>query len=201
MLAEILDKGLKLVLVGKAIAKAADELGFYYLTPNDRLWYFLEYSGITAGSVVTPAECKVLAEARKAFVLDEMYMKLFYEKKESLLLKNRVGLTHLNRRKVYTNDDDPDAEPTPVDVRKFVRKIEKFQPKAVAFITNVDTFEKCLKPLYPSATKQRGKQEFSIGTSEVWLMGSTSGRSKNTEVVEKLFDDLAERVNSPQDQA
>lgn len=196
MLPEILEKELELLLVGTAIPKISVDLGFYYLAPNDRLWYLLEYAELTSPAVVTPAECKVLTEAKRAFVLDEMYQKLFFEKKESILRKHKIGITHLNRRMVVAADDDPEAMPTPSDVQKFVKKVEKFKPRCVAFITTVDVFEKCFKNLYKELSREKGQQNFRIGASEVWFMGNTNSRLKNTEAMETLFDNLGEHIRS-----
>ena len=194
MLPEILERNLGVVFVGTAIAETSDELGFYYLGPNNRLWSLLEYAGITTTPVVSPSERKVLIDAKKDGVLNEMYKKLFFEKKETAVLKHRIGLMNLNRRRVVSNDDDPAAEPTTDDIQKFVRKVEKFRPKILAFVTSMKIFEKCLKPFYPSVNQQRGKQNFLIGDSEVWLIGSTSGRVKDTDALEQVFEDLAERL-------
>ena len=121
--------------------------------------------------------------------------KFFFEKKESALVKLQIGLTDLNRRLVVSNDDDPSAQPTTDDIQKFIKKIEKYRPKIVAFVTGLEIFENCFKRVYPSTNRQRGKQDFLIGDSEVWLLGSTSGRVKDTDAIEQAFGDLADRLN------
>ncbi|MBI4548474.1 MAG: mismatch-specific DNA-glycosylase [Ignavibacteriae bacterium] len=195
MLSEILAQNLSVVFVGTTVSETSDELGFYYLGPNNRFWFLLEYAGITPMSVVSLSERKVLVDAKKDRVLNEMYKKLFFEKKEAQLLKHRIGLTDLNRRRVVSNDDDPAAEPIMDDIQKFVRKVEKYRPKIIAFVTKMEIFENCFKPLYPSVNRQRGKQDFLIGNSEVWLLGSTGGRVKDTDALEQVFEDLAERLS------
>ncbi|MFN0156762.1 MAG: mismatch-specific DNA-glycosylase [Bacteroidota bacterium] len=194
MLPEIWARDLNVIFVGTTVAETSDQLGFYYLGPNNRFWSLLEYAGITPASLVSPSERKVLVNAQKDGVLNDTYKQLFFEKKERELLKHRIGLTDLNRRRVVSNDDDPAAEPTKEDILKFVKKAEKYAPKVLAFVTSMETFEKCLKPLYPSANRQRGKQDFLIGNSEVWLLGSSSGRVKDTDAMEQVFEDLAERL-------
>ncbi len=196
MLPEIVKKDLDLLIVGTAIPKISQDLGFYYLAQNDRLWYLLEYAELTSPAVLTPTEIKVLMEAKKAFVLDEMYLKLLFEKKESILAKQRIGITHLNRRKIVPNEDDPEAVPTPADVQRFVKKVEKYRPRFVAFVTTVDIFEKCFRSLYKSLSRDKGKQDFRIGESEVWFMGNTNSRLKNIEAMENLFDKLGESVRT-----
>ena len=194
MLPEIFVRNLSIVFVGTTVAEISDELGFYYLGPNNRFWSMLEYAGITHTPLVSPSERKVLVNAKKDGVLTDIYKQFFFEKKESALLKYRIGLTDLNRRRVIRNDDDPAAEPTMDDIQKFVRKVEKYRPKILGFVTSLEIFEKCLTPHYPSVTRQRGKQDFLIADSEVWLLGSTSGRIKDTDALEQVFEDLADRL-------
>ncbi len=194
MLNEILVHNLRVLFVGTSVTAISDELGFYYLTPKNRFWELLEYAGITPTMVISPSDRKALVDAKHTGVLNDLYKQFFFEKKESTLLKLHLGLTDLNRRLVVGNDDDAAAEPTTEDMRKFVKKVEKFRPKIIAFVTGADIFEKCLKPLYPSVNKQRGKQDFLIDASEVWLLGSTGGRVKDTDALEQVFEDLADRL-------
>jgi len=195
MLPEILVQNLHVVFVGTTVSEIADELGMYYVGPKNMFWQMLEFSRLTPTLVVSESDRKALADAKHSGVLNDVYKQFFFEKKESALLKQHIGLTDLNRRLVVANDDGPSAEPTLDDLQKFVKKVEKFKPKIVAFVTKVEIFEKCFKQIYPSANRQRGKQDFLIGGSEVWLLGSTSGRVKDRDALEQVFEDLAERVN------
>ena len=193
MLADILERNLALILVGTALIEASDELGFYHLGPRNQLWFLLEYAGITPTPIFTEAERKVLVNAKKDNVLNDMYKQLFFQKKESALLKHRIGITDLNRRRVVKNEDDPDAQPTSEDVQRFVKQIDKHRPRVVAFLTKPEVFEKCFKPLYPMANQQRGKQGFLISDSEVWLVGITSVR-KDSDALEQVFEEIAGRL-------
>ena len=194
MLPEIWAQNLTVVFVGTTVTELSDQLGFYHLGANDRFWYLLEYAGIMPTSLVSPSERKVLVNAQKDGVLNDTYKQLFFEKKERELLKRHIGLTDLNRRRVASKEDDPAAEPIRDDVQKFEKNVKEYEPKILAFVTKIEAFEKCLKSLYPSANRQRGKQDFLIGPSEVWLLGSTSGRTKDTDALEQVFEDLAERL-------
>lgn len=196
MLKEILIQNLRVIFVGTTVTEISDELGFYYLNPKNRFWEMLEYANITPTIVISQSDRKALVGAKQTGVLDDLYKQFFFEKKESTLLKLRIGLTDLNRRLVVSKDDDPSAEPTPDDIQKFIKKIEKYKPQIVAFVTSVEVFEKCFKRLYPTANRERGKQGFMIGNSEVWLLGSTSGRVKDTDAMEQAFGDLADRLGS-----
>jgi G:T/U-mismatch repair DNA glycosylase len=194
MLKEILVQNLHIVFVGMVTSEISDELGFYYLTPKNRFWEMLEYANLTSPIVISQSDRKALEDAKHTGVLNDLYKQFFFEKKESTLLKRHIGLTDLNRRLVVSKEDDPSAEPTPDDIQKFIKKIEKFKPKIAAFVTGVEVFEKCFKRSYPAANRQRGKQEFLIGNSEVWLLGSTGGRVKDTDALEQVFGDLADRI-------
>ena len=116
---------------------------------------------------------------------------MFLEKKVSGLLRLSIGLTDLNRREAVSSDKDPRAKPNEGDVQDFMRKVEKLRPKALGFTTSVDIFDNCFKPLYPEATGNRGQQSFKIHESEVWLLGSTSGRVKDAEAREEAFVQFA----------
>jgi len=194
MLKEILIQNLRVVFVGTSVAETSDALGFYYLGTKNRFWEMLEYAGISPVPVVSQSDRKALVDAKHTGVLNDVYKQFFFEKKEAALEKLRIGLTDLNRRLVVSNDDDPAAQPTTDDVQKLIKKIEKYHPKIVAFVTSIEIFESCFKRLYPSANRQRGKQDFLIGDSEVWLLGSTSGRVKDADALEQAFGDLADRL-------
>jgi G:T/U-mismatch repair DNA glycosylase len=194
MLPEILSQRMRVLFVGTAVSEISNDLGFRYLSTRNRFWPMLEYAGLTPTEVITPSERKVLDDARHEGVLTDVYKKFFFERKESMLLKARLGLTDLNRRRVYATEDDPEADPTPDDVRKLVARVEKYRPTIVAFVSKGETFERAMKPLYPAANGERGKQPFLLGASEVWLLGSANGRLKDTAAFEEAFDALAARL-------
>ena len=65
MLPEILARNLRVLFVGTTVAETSNELGFYYLGPNNRFWGLLEYAGITPVSVVTPQERRHIARMQR----------------------------------------------------------------------------------------------------------------------------------------
>ena len=196
MIPEILNRNMRVLFVGTTVGKTSDDLGFYYMGPNNKFWFLLEYAGLTSGPVVSSHERKLMSDTFKTNSLNDIYRKLFFEKKERVLVERKIGLTDLNRRVVVSSDDDPAAKPTPEDVRKFIAKVEKFKPAVVAFVTGLEVFEDCFKPLYPPAARRRGKQDFAISGSEVWLLGSTSGRVKDQDGLEDVFEALAGRLTT-----
>lgn len=194
MLPEILLQNLNVVFVGTAVTETSDELGFYYLGTKNRFWDMLAYSGISPTLIISESDRKALVDAKHTGVLTDVYKQFFFEKKESALEKLRIGMTDINRRLIVSNEDDPAAKPNPDDIQKFIRKMEKYQPKTIAFVIKMEAFEDIFKKLYPTVSRLRGKQDFKIGTSEVWLLGSTGGRIKDADAQEAVFDDLAMRI-------
>jgi len=194
MIPDILESNLNLVIVSTALTQESDGLGFYHLGTKDRIWYLMEYGGLTPTPIFTPAERKVLVNAKKGNVLNDMYKQLYFEKKQSALLKRRIGMMNLNRRRLARDDEDPDAMPTEKDIKQFINKVTKFKPHVLAFITPVEVFEQCFKPLYPSANRTRGRQDFPIGSSEVWLVGNTLGKTKDLEELESIFEEIGQRI-------
>jgi G:T/U-mismatch repair DNA glycosylase len=191
MLPEIWIPNLKAILVGTCIGEESDGLGFYYLGRNNAFWDLLEYAGLTPPKFFPKAERQTLRDARATGQLSEQLSQLFFEKKENGLLRLGIGLTDLNRRIVVSNDEDPKAKPTQGDIQQFVKKVEKLKPKALGFVTNPDIFEDSFKPLYPQVTRIRGQQDFKIHGSHVWLLGSTSGRVKDADAREDVFEQFA----------
>src|SRR5438093_4934 len=142
MLPEILAQNLNILFVGTSISQTSDELGFYYLTPKNRFWEMLEYAALTPSLIISASDRKALVDAQHTGVLDQLYKQFFFEKKESQLSKQRIGLTDLNRRILVSKDDDPAGDPSPDDIQKFIRKVEKYRPRILAFATKVEVFEK-----------------------------------------------------------
>lgn len=194
MLPEILARNLRVLFVGTAVTKMSDDLGFYHLEKDDKFWWMLEYGSLTDGPAVSPQERKIIYDTFKTHALNDIYRRLFFEKKERLLAERKIGLTDLNRRVVVETIDDREAAPTAEDVRKFVSTIGKHEPRIVAFVTGLEVFESCFKPLHPEAGRRRGRQEFSIGSSEIWLLGPTTGKGRDNKALETVFEALGERA-------
>ncbi len=191
MLKEILVPNLNIIFIGPAVTVLSDDLGFYRLGTKDRFWEMLAFSGLTQGEVISKKDRKALDDAKRTGVLNDLYKQFFFEKKESTLLKARIGMTDLNRRLVVQTEDDPAAAPTQADVQTLVKKIEKYKPKVAAFAVDPALFAKCFKPSFPSATGDKGKQSFLIGATEVWLLGGSNVRPKDADALEHLFDEMA----------
>ena len=197
MLPEIWEPQLMVVFVGTAVAELSDTLGFYYLHPRNRFWEFLEIGGITPKRIITRQERKALADGHADGSLSDLVRSMFTQKKTSQLLQLGIGLTDLNRRVLASNDKDKSARPTQEDIEQFIVKVEKLNPKIVAFVTNPEIFVELFKSRYPGTCGTLGLQPFRLGNSEVWLLGSTSGlvRGEALGRQEDAFFALGERIS------
>jgi G:T/U-mismatch repair DNA glycosylase len=198
MLAEIWEPDLTLVFVGMAITEQSDNLGFYHLDPRDRFWELLELSAITPKRMITAKESKALADGHRDGSLSDPVRMIFVEKKTSQLLRLGIGLTDLNRRVVVPNQKDKTAKPTQDDLGTFIAKVEESNPRVLGFVINADMFVDVFKSAYPAATVVLGAQPFTTGKSEVWLLGSTSGRPRGEalQAQEDAFFALGEKFEA-----
>lgn len=196
MLPEIWEPGLVVVFVGTAVAEVSDTLGFYHLHPRDRFWELLEIGGITPTRIITVQERKALTDGHANGSLSDPVRSIFTQKKTSQLLRLGIGLTDLNRRVLAGSEKDKSARPTQEDIEQFIIKHEKLNPKIVAFMTSPEIFVELFKRRYPGACGTLGVQPFTIGNSEVWLLGSTSGlvRGEALSRQEDAFFALGERI-------
>jgi G:T/U-mismatch repair DNA glycosylase len=198
MLPEIWTPNLTVVFVGTSVAELSDTLGFYYLHPRNRFWELLVMGGITPKTIISEQERKALTDGHKDGSLSDPVRTMFTQKKTDQLLQLGIGLTDLNRRAIASDDKDAMAKPTDDDVRAFITKAGKLKPKILAFITGIDIFVEAFRSKYPGITDALGLQSFKIGDSEVWLLGSTSGRVRGEALArqEDMFFALGERVEA-----
>lgn len=196
MLPEIWEPNLTVVFVGTAAVEPSNTLGFFYLHSKNRFWELLELEAITPKRIISPQERKALADGHATGSLSDPIRSIFIQKKTSQLLHLGIGLTDLNRRVVAGNDKDKAAKPSGDDIREFVAKAEKLAPRILAFVTTSDIFVESFKSRYPDATSALGLQPFSIGTSEVWLLGPTGIQLRGDALTsqEDAFFALGERI-------
>jgi len=198
MLSSIWPKDLSLLFIGTVVSDLADTLGFYHIHPKDRLWELLENSAITPNRIITKDDCKAMIDGHKFGSVSEPVRLMFIEKKTSQLLKLGIGLTDLNRRMVAGNEKDKAVKPNEDDVRNFVAKAGELTPKVLAFIMNPDISVESFKSRFADANTTLGLQPFKIGSSEVWLLGSTIAilRGEALTQQEDAFFALGERLEA-----
>jgi G:T/U-mismatch repair DNA glycosylase len=196
MLPEIWTPDLTVVFVGTSVAELSDTLGFYYLHPRNRFWELLVVGGVTPKRIITEQERKALTDGHKNGSLSDPVRTMFTQKKTDQLLRLGIGLTDLNRRVIASDDKDVAAKPSDDDVRAFITKAAMLKPKILAFVTDFDVFVEAFKNKYPGIREAPGPQAFKIADSEVWLLGSTSGRMRGEALArqEDAFFALGERI-------
>ena len=198
MLQDLWEENQIVVFVGNVVTELSETLGFHYLQPRNRFWELLEQSGITPTRIITRQERKALAEGHRDGNLSEPVRLVFIEKKTSQLRRLGIGLTDLNRRVVVADEKDKAAVPTDDDIRKFITRVEKLRPKIVAFVTTPEVFTASFEGRHPEITVEPGPEPFTIGSSEVWFLGSTSAKPRG-EAIEKqddAFFALGEKVDA-----
>ena len=198
MIPSIWPNDLTVLFVGTVVSDLSDTIGFYHINTKDRLWELLENSDITPNRVIKKDECKAMIDGYKFGSVSEPVRLMFIEKKTSQLLKLGIGLTDLNRRMIAANEKDKAVRPNEDDVRDFVAKVGELTPRVLAFIMNPDIFVDSFKSRHPDANTTLGLQPFKVGSSEVWLLGSTTAMLRGEALTqqEDAFFALGERVEA-----
>ena len=198
MIPSIWPNDLTVLFVGTVVSDLSDTIGFYHINTKDRLWELLENSAITPNRVIKKDECKAMIDGYKFGSVSEPVRLMFIEKKTSQLLKLGIGLTDLNRRMIAANEKDKAVRPNEDDVRDFVAKVGELTPRVLAFIMNPDIFVDSFKSRHPDANTTLGLQPFKVGSSEVWLLGSTTAMLRGEALTqqEDAFFALGERVEA-----
>lgn len=104
MLKDVLKENLDVVFCGTAKGKASALKGYYYAGPNNKFYNILHSAGFT-GKKMQPTDCYSINDYG-------------------------IGLTDLVHAE-YGNDDEISKESYEVDL--FIKKMEHFKPKYIAF--------------------------------------------------------------------
>lgn len=195
---EFWEPDMKALFVGVAADETSDKLGFYHLDPKDRFWELIELGGITPKRVISASERKALAEGHQQGSVADPIRVLYVEKKTSQLRQLGIGITDLNQRVIAANDKDKAALPTDEDIQRFAERTVELRPKTIGFLMRPELFLDLFKRRYQGATDAVGLQPFTIGTAEVWLLGSTTTRLRGEALTkqEDAFFNLGERIEA-----
>lgn len=198
MVKDIWEPNMLAVFVSPAVLEVSEKLGFPHLHPRDRFWELLELGGITPTRVIAPKERKALADGIADGSLSEPVRLMFIEKKSSMLLRNGVGIAHLNRRGIVASEKDKTAMPDDNDIEQFLGRVENLHPEILAFVTAPDLFIQAFKSRYPGLTGTPGRQQIEMAGPEVWLLGSTTAQLRGAPLTEQedLFFSLGERISA-----
>ena len=148
MLKDILDNNLDVVFCGTAKGKTSTRKAFYYAGPGNKFYGILYQAGFTP--------CKL--EPEDCYEID----------------KYKIGLTDLVHSE-YGNDNEISDES--YDVSAFITKMEKYQPKYIAFNSKKGA---SFVLGFKGVTKivEYGLHEKTIGNSRLFVLPSTSGNAR-----------------------
>jgi double-stranded uracil-DNA glycosylase len=157
MLRDLMRPGLSVVFCGTAVATASADLGHYYSGPGNKFWYLLHDAGFT------PVRLR--------------------PEDDATLPEYGVGLTDLVKDVAQSHDRGLDFGGTPVVAAHIVAAA----PEWVAF--NGQTAGRAAASQLGLARKKEirlGEQPWSIGTSRVFVLPSSSGANATMPYAEKL---------------
>lgn len=165
MLKDVLAHNLDVVFCGTAKGEASARKGFYYAGPGNKFY------GILHQAEFTPKKL----EPKDCFDINQF----------------NIGLTDLVHTE-YGNDNEISDES--YDVDGFISKMEKYQPKIIAFNSKKGA---AFVLGYQGITKlvQYGLQEKTIGQSKLFVLPSTSGSARRY-WDEKYWFDLKQLINT-----
>lgn len=148
MLKDVLTHNLDVIFCGTAKGEASARKGFYYAGPGNKFYGILHQSGFTPNKL-EPKDC--------------------YE-----INQYNIGLTDLVHTE-FGNDNEISDES--YDVESFIAKMEKYQPKYIAFNSKkgasfVFGFHGITKLV------KYGLQDKTIGKSKLFVLPSTSGSAR-----------------------
>lgn len=148
MLKDVLTYNLDVVFCGTAKGEASARKGFYYAGPGNKFYGILKQAGFTALKL-EPKDC--------------------YE-----INQFNIGLTELVHTE-FGNDNELSDES--YDVDSFIFKMEKYQPKYIAFNSKKGAsfflgFQGITKLV------KYGLQDRTIGKSKIFVLPSTSGSAR-----------------------
>lgn len=148
MLKDVLTKNLDVVFCGTAKGETSARLGFYYARPNNRFYNILHQAGFTP-TRLNPSDCYNINQYK-------------------------IGLTDL----VHTESgNDRDISEESYDIKGFIKKIEIYQPKYVAFNSKkAASFVLGYKGV--TSLVDYGISNQTIGKTKIYVLPSTSGSAR-----------------------
>jgi double-stranded uracil-DNA glycosylase len=144
ILPDLLRPGLALVFCGTAAGERSAREGAYYAHPGNLFWRALHEAGITPRRFV-PADFPALLELR-------------------------IGLTDLAKRH---SGNDADLPPDAFDVPQLLARIERCQPRLLAFTSKAAARAALGRPI-----DAYGPQPERLGDTQVYALPSPSGQAR-----------------------
>lgn len=141
--------GLRAVICGTAAGLVSAKRKHYYAGPGNRFWEYLDESGLTAGRL--------------------------WPEQDHRVVEYGIGLTDLAKRVAASSDRGLGGE---YDIEGFAAKIDKYKPMWVAFHGKTAAREFC-KAVAAARFEGLGEQSWSIGSSRVFVLPSSSASNQN----------------------
>jgi len=145
VLPDLLDNRVVTVFCGSAVGAASARLGVPYAGPGNKFWPMLHETGLTP--------------------------RLFAPDDYRDLLALRIGLTDVNKTQ---SGADSDLTADGDDVAAVVAKVEKYQPKFLAF-TAKRPAQVFMKSVFGHGKVEYGLQRDSVGSVAIFVLPSSSG--------------------------
>lgn len=155
VLPDYLESGLDAVFVGTAVGIRSAAVGGYYAGRGNQFWDLLYRSGLTPARLGPDGSGDILAYG--------------------------LGLTDLAKRRASSRDAELLRED--FDVSAFIAKVERFSPRWVAF-NGKTAAEVVSRYLGEGRHVALGRQPWTIATSRVFVLPSTSGANSNPAALE-----------------
>ncbi|AUU99581.1 G/U mismatch-specific DNA glycosylase [Phytobacter ursingii] len=152
MINDILAPGLRVVFCGINPGKSSAHTGFHFAHPGNRFWKVIHQAGFTE-TLLRPED-------------------------EHHLLDTRCGITMLVERPTV-QASDVGLHELRTGGRELIRKIEDYQPAALAILG-----KKAFEQAFSIRGVPWGRQNFTIRVTQVWVLPNPSGLNRAT--LEKL---------------
>ena len=143
ILEDVLKPSLNVVFCGTAASKTSADNRTYYAGPGNKFWKVLNETGLTP--------------------------KVFRSEEYNNLLNYDIGLTDI-AKKVYGNDYE--INKGDYDIKRFIRKIKKYQPKIICF-----NGKAAGKIFFKIKSVNYGLQLQGCQDSKIFIVPSTSGNA------------------------
>jgi double-stranded uracil-DNA glycosylase len=158
-----LQDNLRLVFVGTAASRRSAAVGHYYAHPGNRFWRTIHQVGLTP--------------------------RLYEPREFSSLLNLGFGFTDLCKAGAGMDHEIADH---PIDITGFRSKIQRFQPRSIAF-----TSKKAASFFYEKPTKAitLGRQRSRENFPEIFVLSSPSGAASGSWTIDP-WKELADWIRS-----
>lgn len=169
-LSDYLAPGLRVVICGTAAGKTSAAREHYYAGPGNLFWTYLYSSGITTEPLFPSTDSRVLEFG--------------------------VGLTDLAKRVAASSDRGLRKH---YDVDAFIAKVERYQPRWVAF-HGKEAARAVSRALGHGSAVPLGEQPWDVAATRVFVLPSASGANRDATRLEgktdrvEWFRELAHRL-------